>query len=175
MGQLGFFDADKRLAALSAKGDPLEAIDRLVSWESFRADIEAVVLMPDASNGFRPALLFLTWGNTSRDVFADSDCAVPDAGFATRLKRRRSRHGASRAASTSAQHAVIRYRRPKRRRIGEKEPGSCSRRARVRCSADLTGRPDRADDRNRQSASKEPRLQHPSPRDTRRRMKVVSV
>ena len=46
MGQLGFFDADKRLAA-SAKGDPLEAIDRLVPWESFRADIEAVVLTPD--------------------------------------------------------------------------------------------------------------------------------
>ena len=38
MGQLGFFDADKRLAALSAKGDPLEAIDRLVPWESFRGD-----------------------------------------------------------------------------------------------------------------------------------------
>ena len=33
MGQLGFFDADNRLAALSAKGDPLEAIDRLVPWE----------------------------------------------------------------------------------------------------------------------------------------------
>jgi transposase, IS5 family len=47
MGQLGFFDADKRLAALSAKGDPLEAIDRLVPWESFRSDIEAVVLTPD--------------------------------------------------------------------------------------------------------------------------------
>jgi transposase, IS5 family len=47
MGQLGFFDADKRLATLSAKGDPLEAIDRLVPWESFRADIEAVVLTPD--------------------------------------------------------------------------------------------------------------------------------
>ena len=47
MGQLGFFDADKRLEALSAKGDPLEAIDRLVPWESFRADIEAVVLTPD--------------------------------------------------------------------------------------------------------------------------------
>src|SRR3954470_832567 len=46
MGQLGFFDADKRLAALSAKGDPLEAIDRLVPWESFRADIEAIVLTP---------------------------------------------------------------------------------------------------------------------------------
>jgi hypothetical protein len=24
MGQFGFFDADKRLAAISAKGDPLE-------------------------------------------------------------------------------------------------------------------------------------------------------
>src|SRR6267378_1933365 len=47
MGQLGFFDAEKRLAALSAKGDPLEAIDRLVPWETFRADIEAVVLTPE--------------------------------------------------------------------------------------------------------------------------------
>ena len=47
MGQLGFFDADKRLAALSAKGDPLEAIDRLVPWETFRAEIEAVVLTPE--------------------------------------------------------------------------------------------------------------------------------
>src|SRR3954451_3432775 len=46
MGQLGFFDADKRLAALSDKGDPLEAIGRLVPWERFRANIEAVVLTP---------------------------------------------------------------------------------------------------------------------------------
>src|SRR4029079_9371390 len=50
MGQLGFFDADKRLEALSAKGDPLEVIDRLVPWESFRAEIEAVVLTPGALN-----------------------------------------------------------------------------------------------------------------------------
>ena len=35
------------MEALSAKGDPLEAIDRLVPWESFRAEIEAVVLTPD--------------------------------------------------------------------------------------------------------------------------------
>lgn len=47
MGQLGFFDADKRLEALSAKGDPLEAINRLVPWENFRAEIEAVVLTPE--------------------------------------------------------------------------------------------------------------------------------
>jgi hypothetical protein len=30
MGQFGFFDADKRLAAISAKGDPLEMIDWVV-------------------------------------------------------------------------------------------------------------------------------------------------
>ena len=47
MGQLGFFDADNRLTVLSAKGDPLEAIDRLVPWESFRGDIEAAVLTPE--------------------------------------------------------------------------------------------------------------------------------
>jgi hypothetical protein len=47
MGQSGFFDADKRLAALSAKDDPLEAIDRPVPWETFRADIVAAVLTPD--------------------------------------------------------------------------------------------------------------------------------
>lgn len=48
MAQLGFFDADKRLAALSKQGDPLEAIARLVPWEEFRAEIEAVVLTADA-------------------------------------------------------------------------------------------------------------------------------
>ena len=46
MGQFGFFDADKRLAAISAKGDPLEMIDRVVPFESFRAEIEAAVLTP---------------------------------------------------------------------------------------------------------------------------------
>ena len=35
---------NNRLAALSAKGDPLEAINSLVPWESFRETIEAVVL-----------------------------------------------------------------------------------------------------------------------------------
>src|SRR6476660_2337600 len=44
MGQFGFFDANDRLEALSAKGDPLEAIDALVPWESFRKAIEAVVV-----------------------------------------------------------------------------------------------------------------------------------
>jgi IS5 family transposase len=46
MGQLGFFDADSRLAVISAKGDPLEKIARVVPFESFRAEIEAAVLTP---------------------------------------------------------------------------------------------------------------------------------
>ena len=43
MGQPGFFDLDKRLEAISAKGDPLEALNFIVPFESFRAGIEAVV------------------------------------------------------------------------------------------------------------------------------------
>jgi IS5 family transposase len=54
MGQRGFFDAERRLAALSKKGDSLEAISALVPWESFRADIEAVALTPEAENGRKP-------------------------------------------------------------------------------------------------------------------------
>lgn len=46
MGQFGFFDTDNRLEALSAKGDPLEAIDAFVRWESFREAIETAVLRP---------------------------------------------------------------------------------------------------------------------------------
>jgi hypothetical protein len=36
MAPLSFLDADNRLAALSKKGDPLEAIARLVPWEVSR-------------------------------------------------------------------------------------------------------------------------------------------
>jgi IS5 family transposase len=46
MGQFGFFDADRRLAAITAKGDPLEMIARVVPFESFRAEVEAAVLTP---------------------------------------------------------------------------------------------------------------------------------
>jgi len=46
MGQFGFFDADRRLAAITAKGDPLEMIASVVPFESFRAEIEAAVLTP---------------------------------------------------------------------------------------------------------------------------------
>jgi transposase, IS5 family len=41
MAQPGFFDFDRRLEAISAKGDALETIKAAVPWEDFRADIEA--------------------------------------------------------------------------------------------------------------------------------------
>jgi hypothetical protein len=41
-GQKGFFDIERRLEAISAKGDPLEIMRKMVRWEDFRADIEAV-------------------------------------------------------------------------------------------------------------------------------------
>jgi hypothetical protein len=49
MNQPGFFDVDRRLEAMSAKGDPLDTINGAVPWESFRASIEAVtVIRPEA-------------------------------------------------------------------------------------------------------------------------------
>src|SRR6266496_2411525 len=42
MGQKGFFDVERRLEAISALGDPLETIKKVVPWEDFRTDIEAV-------------------------------------------------------------------------------------------------------------------------------------
>ena len=42
MGQMGFFDVERRLEAISAKGDHLETIKKIVAWEDFRTDIEAV-------------------------------------------------------------------------------------------------------------------------------------
>jgi hypothetical protein len=47
MWQMGFFDADRRLEAVSAKGDPLVTIDAVVPWEELRPEIEAVVLTSD--------------------------------------------------------------------------------------------------------------------------------
>ena len=42
MGQKSFFDVERRLEAISALGDPLETIKKIVPWEDFRTDIEAV-------------------------------------------------------------------------------------------------------------------------------------
>src|SRR5258706_1213240 len=65
MGQFGFFDADKRLAVISTKGDPLEMIDRVVPFESFRAEIEAAKLTPASEKknnaGAKPIYVIVTF------------------------------------------------------------------------------------------------------------------
>ena len=66
MGQFGFFDAERRLAAITAKGDPLEMIARVVPFESFRAEIEAAALTPvsekKSSAGRKPIDVMVMFG-----------------------------------------------------------------------------------------------------------------
>jgi IS5 family transposase len=57
MRQAGFFDLDRRLEAISAKGDALVTINAAVPWEEFRRPIEAVTETKPAerkSNAGRP-------------------------------------------------------------------------------------------------------------------------
>jgi transposase, IS5 family len=50
MAQHGFFDHDRRLVALSAKSDPLVAINAVEPWETFRPAMRTVVLTPAADS-----------------------------------------------------------------------------------------------------------------------------
>lgn len=53
-GQAGFFDTDERLAWLSAAGDPLERLARVVEFELFRPGLETALARSDRSKGGRP-------------------------------------------------------------------------------------------------------------------------
>jgi Transposase domain (DUF772) len=53
-GQAGFFDGDERLKALSAAGDPLERLLRIIDFEVFRVDLEAALSRSDRVKGGRP-------------------------------------------------------------------------------------------------------------------------
>jgi hypothetical protein len=53
-GQPGFFDVDERLKDLSAKGDALERLSRIVDFELFRDDLARAVSRSDGSKGGRP-------------------------------------------------------------------------------------------------------------------------
>jgi transposase, IS5 family len=46
-GQPGFFDGDERLKALSAAGDPLERLAKVVDFEVFRGELEAALSRSD--------------------------------------------------------------------------------------------------------------------------------
>lgn len=54
MAQPGFFDVDKRLATLSAAGDPLERLSSVVDFELFRPVLDAALVRSDRSRGGRP-------------------------------------------------------------------------------------------------------------------------
>jgi hypothetical protein len=53
-GQAGFFDVEKRLKQLSAKGDSLERLGAVVDLERFRADLERAVVRSDRLRGGQP-------------------------------------------------------------------------------------------------------------------------
>ena len=53
-GQLGFFDLEDRLAALSAAGDPLERLSAAVDFEIFRPALKRALRRSDRSKGGRP-------------------------------------------------------------------------------------------------------------------------
>ena len=53
-GQPGFFDVDESLKDLSAKGDALERLSRIVDFELFRNDLARAVPRSDGSKGGRP-------------------------------------------------------------------------------------------------------------------------
>ena len=53
-GQPGFFDRDRRYAALSAAGDPLERLALVLDFELFRPELEAALARSDRAKGGRP-------------------------------------------------------------------------------------------------------------------------
>ena len=74
-GQPGFFDLERRYAALSAAGDPLERLAAVVDFEFFRAELEAVLARSDRVKGGRPpydaVLMFKVLVLQTLDTLAD--------------------------------------------------------------------------------------------------------
>ena len=96
MGQPGFYDLDSRLKALSAKGHPLEALEALVPFESFRseieAEIEAVVRLAPAerkSNAGRKALFDRFNGYLNAKGYIARDGQIVDATIVSAPKQHR--------------------------------------------------------------------------------------
>ena len=55
-GQAGFFDLDERYAGLSATGDPLERLSRVVDFEIFREDLERALKRSERRRPGRPPM-----------------------------------------------------------------------------------------------------------------------
>ena len=54
MGQLGLFDNENILAALSNHGDPLERLNKSIDWKLFRAPLHTAFKKDRRSNAGRP-------------------------------------------------------------------------------------------------------------------------
>lgn len=54
MKQIGFFDLPEHLQRLSAAGDPLEELDRIIDFEAFRPVLDGALNYADGSRGGRP-------------------------------------------------------------------------------------------------------------------------
>ena len=54
MGQIGLFDLENRLTELSEMGDPLEVVNRVIRWKSFRPVIDKAFRKERKSNAGRP-------------------------------------------------------------------------------------------------------------------------
>src|SRR5271169_5860252 len=52
--QPGFFDSEERLKALSAAGDPLERLAKVVDFEVFRGELQTALSRSDRAKGGRP-------------------------------------------------------------------------------------------------------------------------
>jgi IS5 family transposase len=59
MGQLGIFDFENRMNAVSQCGDPLEALNRLIDWSIFRPILKKPFQKERKSNAGRPPFSYL--------------------------------------------------------------------------------------------------------------------
>ena len=167
MGQKGFFDVERRLEAISAKGDPLETIKKVVPWEDFRADIEAVTeTKPEqrkSNAGRKPCDAILKF-----KIVVLQSLGPEGEGLAEPSPAARRTQPPAVRAPEGGEHDAREGARP------------C--RARIRPAAERAGRSDRANDRHgagaRQDRLAESGLQHSPPGDAgtaRRGMKVVEL
>ena len=59
MSQLGLFDVENRLSELSAMGDPLEKLDKVITWSKFKPLINKAFRQERQSNAGRPPYDYL--------------------------------------------------------------------------------------------------------------------
>jgi IS5 family transposase len=78
MSQSGFFDVDERLAALSAAGDPLVRLSKVVNFELFGAVLDKALNRSDRSQGGRPPYdaVLVFKGLVLQSLYSRADDAV---------------------------------------------------------------------------------------------------